>query len=509
MIALAGTIISSTLIFVIFRLFEKYKVDTFQAIVFNYFTAFICGFLLYSNEFSSKIWIQLDWIPYTFLVSLLFISLFFLMGQSSQKNGVAITSVAVKMSLAVSMVGMILIYNEALTLLKITGILLALAGVLLVSISKNTSSNSNSSWKMLLVLFIGSGILDLTLNYTQQHVLNELTPALFSSFGFGIAGIIGSFVIIYQMVFKSVQIKLKNIIAGIILGIPNYFSIFLLLKTYEFIDLTNSSILAIVNVSVVVFSAIFGFVIFRELFTTQKAIGLIASILAILSLYFAFLLLNLNMKTVLIFCLLVLPALLNAQQNLSLAVLKYNGGGDYYANPTALPNLIKYCNKSLGTKINEEPPYVEVGSKDLFLYPFIHMTGHGNVVFSKFEAENLRMYLEAGGFLHIDDNYGMDQFIRVELKKIFPNQELIELPSSHPIFNQKFKLPGLPKIHEHDGKRAQAFGLFSNGRLVCLYTYETDLSDGWEDQSVHNDPNDKRQEALQMGANIISYAFNN
>ena len=287
MIALAGTIISSTLIFVIFRLFEKYKVDTFQAIVFNYFTAFICGFLLYSNEFSSKIWIQLDWIPYTFLVSLLFISLFFLMGQSSQKNGVAITSVAVKMSLAVSMVGMILIYNEALTLPKITGILLALAGVLLVSISKNTSSNSNSSWKMLLVLFIGSGILDLTLNYTQQHVLNELTPALFSSFGFGIAGIIGSFVIIYQMVFKSVQIKLKNIIAGIILGIPNYFSIFLLLKTYEFIDLTNSSILAIVNVSVVVFSAIFGFVIFRELFTTQKAIGLIASILAILSLYFA------------------------------------------------------------------------------------------------------------------------------------------------------------------------------------------------------------------------------
>lgn len=287
MIALAGTIISSTLIFVIFRLFEKYKVDTFQAIVFNYFTAFICGFLLYSNEFSNKIWIQLDWIPYTFLVSLLFISLFFLMGQSSQKNGVAITSVAVKMSLAVSMIGMILIYNEALTLLKITGILLALAGVLLVSISKNTSSNSNSSWKMLLVLFIGSGILDLTLNYTQQHVLNELTPALFSSFGFGIAGIIGSFVIIYQMVFKSVQIKLKNIIAGIILGIPNYFSIFLLLKTYEFIDLTNSSILAIVNVSVVVFSAIFGFVIFRELFTTQKAIGLIASILAILSLYFA------------------------------------------------------------------------------------------------------------------------------------------------------------------------------------------------------------------------------
>ncbi len=201
--------------------------------------------------------------------------------------------------------------------------------------------------------------------------------------------------------------------------------------------------------------------------------------------------------------------MLHAQTSLSLAVLKYNGGGDYYANPTALPNLITYCNNTLGTKISKDVPYVEAGSKDLFLYPFIHMTGHGNVVFSKEEAANIRMYLEAGGFLHIDDNYGMDQFIRIELKKVFPNQELIELPGSHPIFKQKYSFNGLPKIHEHDGKRAQAFGLFSNGRLVCLYTYETDLSDGWEDQSVHNDPNNKRQEALQMGANIISYAFNN
>ena len=215
------------------------------------------------------------------------------------------------------------------------------------------------------------------------------------------------------------------------------------------------------------------------------------------------------MKTYIFLCLLFIQPMIQAQTSLSLAVLKYNGGGDYYANPTALPNLIAYCNNTLGTKISEDVPYVEAGSKDLFLYPFIHMTGHGNVVFSKEEAENIRMYLEAGGFLHIDDNYGMDQFIRVELKKIFPNQELIELPGSHPIFKQKYSFNGLPKIHEHDGKRAQAFGLFSNGRLVCLYTYETDLSDGWEDQSVHNDPNNKRQEALQMGANIISYAFNN
>ena len=215
------------------------------------------------------------------------------------------------------------------------------------------------------------------------------------------------------------------------------------------------------------------------------------------------------MKTSIFLCLLFIQPMIQAQTSLSLAVLKYNGGGDYYANPTALPNLITYCNNTLGTKISEDVPYVEAGSKDLFLYPFIHMTGHGNVVFSKEEAANIRMYLEAGGFLHIDDNYGMDQFIRIELKKVFPNQELIELPGSHPIFKQKYSFNGLPKIHEHDGKRAQAFGLFSNGRLVCLYTYETDLSDGWEDQSVHNDPNNKRQEALQMGANIISYAFNN
>lgn len=215
------------------------------------------------------------------------------------------------------------------------------------------------------------------------------------------------------------------------------------------------------------------------------------------------------MKHLLIICFSIITHSFLAQESISLAVLKYHGGGDYYANPTALPNLIEFCNSSLHTKINEDVPYVEAGSKDLYLYPFIHMTGHGNVVFSNKEAENLRTYLKAGGFLHIDDNYGMDEFIRVELQKVFPNDELIELPSNHPLFKQKYKFNGLPKIHEHDGKRAQAFGIFIDGRLVCLYTYETDLGDGWEDQNVHNDPNNKRQEALQMGANIISYAFNN
>ncbi len=198
---------------------------------------------------------------------------------------------------------------------------------------------------------------------------------------------------------------------------------------------------------------------------------------------------------------------LNAQGTYQLAVLKYNGGGDYYANPTALPNLITFFNQQFGTNISKNVPYVEVGSQDIFLYPMIHMTGHGNVVFSAQEAANLRTYLQAGGFLHIDDNYGMDEFIRLELKKVFPNPPLVELPFDHPIFHQKYNFNGLPKIHEHDGKRPQAFGIIENGRLLCLYTFETDLSDGWEDPEVHNDPPEKRTQALQMGANILMYAF--
>jgi hypothetical protein len=196
-----------------------------------------------------------------------------------------------------------------------------------------------------------------------------------------------------------------------------------------------------------------------------------------------------------------------SQGTYQLAVLKYNGGGDYYANPTSLPNLITFCNQNLSTNISKDVPYVEPGSNDIFNYPFIHMTGHGNVVFSNAEVENLRTYLLGGGFLHIDDNYGMNEFIRVELKKVFPNQELVELPSYHPIFHQKYNFNGLPKIHEHDDKRSQAFGIIVEGRLVCLYTYETDLGDGWEDQAVHNDATEKRLQALQMGANIMMYAF--
>jgi hypothetical protein len=200
--------------------------------------------------------------------------------------------------------------------------------------------------------------------------------------------------------------------------------------------------------------------------------------------------------------------ILYSQGTYQIAFLKYSGGGDYYANPTALPNLAQFCNTNLGTTISKETPFVDVGSPELSLYPFVHMTGHGNVVFSMSDAENLRNYLIGGGFLHIDDNYGMDQYIHEELKKVFPNQSLVELPFTHPIFHQKYSFNnGLPKIHEHDGKRPQAFGIIYEGRLVCLYTYQTDLSDGWEDRSVHNDPEDKRQQALQMGANILMYVF--
>lgn len=193
-----------------------------------------------------------------------------------------------------------------------------------------------------------------------------------------------------------------------------------------------------------------------------------------------------------------------------LAILKYNGGGDWYSNPTALPNLIDFTNKNIKTNISKNPTSVAVSSEDLFNFPMVFMTGHGNVLFSDQEIENLRKYLISGGFLHISDNYGLDTFIRRELKKVFPTSELQEIPSSHPIFNQTFSFPnGIPKIHEHDKKPAQAFGIFYEGRLVVFYDYECDLSDGWEDEIIHNDPKEVREKALKMGANLIEYAFKN
>ena len=196
-------------------------------------------------------------------------------------------------------------------------------------------------------------------------------------------------------------------------------------------------------------------------------------------------------------------------QSYQIALLKYKGGGDWYANlETSLPNLIKFCNKNLNTNINEQQAIVEVGSPDIFNYPFIHLTGHGNIIFSEDEIKNLRNYLISGGFLHIDDNYGLDKFIRPQMKKVFPELDFVELPFDHPIYHQKYNFKnGLPKIHKHDGKPPQGFGLIYHGRLVCFYTYECDLGDGWEDYIVHKDPPEKHIQALKMGANILQYVF--
>ena len=193
-----------------------------------------------------------------------------------------------------------------------------------------------------------------------------------------------------------------------------------------------------------------------------------------------------------------------------IAVLKYSGGGDWYANPTSLPNLVKFCNQNINTKLNPKVNSVDVGSAELFLYPFVHMTGHGNVVFSNNDIQNLQNYLNSGGFLHIDDNYGMDEYIRKEIKKLFPNTALVEIPKTHAIFQTPYPFPnGLPKIHEHENKQPQAYGVFIENRLAVLYTFECDLGDGWENQEVHNDPINVREKALKMGANILNYVFSN
>lgn len=212
-------------------------------------------------------------------------------------------------------------------------------------------------------------------------------------------------------------------------------------------------------------------------------------------------------KSVLIFCLNVL-AILAFSQSYQIAVLKYKGGGDYYANPTSLPNLVSFVNRELKMNIAKETPYVEVGSTELFNYPFVHMTGHGNVVFSAADAENLRIYLMSGGFLHISDNYGLDKFIRKEMKKVFPDADFVEIPFGHPVYHQKYEFnSGLPKIHEHDNKAPQGLGIFIDNRLVVFYDYECDLGDGWEDSNVHKDSEAARTKAFQMGANLLQYAF--
>lgn len=196
------------------------------------------------------------------------------------------------------------------------------------------------------------------------------------------------------------------------------------------------------------------------------------------------------------------------QTKTQIALLKYSGGGDWYANPTSLTNLIGFCNADLGMNLNPQYAVVDVGSAEIFNYPFIHLTGHGNVVFSNQEAQNLRNYIIAGGFLHIDDNYGLKDYVVAQMKKVFPELEFVELPFSHPIYHQKYNFPnGLPKIHEHDNLPPKGYGLIYEGRLVCFFSVECDLGDGWEDQDVHNDSQATRIKALRMGGNILQYVF--
>ena len=195
-------------------------------------------------------------------------------------------------------------------------------------------------------------------------------------------------------------------------------------------------------------------------------------------------------------------------QGQQIAVLKYDGGGDWYSNPTALKNLIQFCNKNINTTIEPQPQVVHPEDPILFDYPFIHMTGHGNVVFSDEALKNLKTYLMGGGFLHIDDNYGMKPYVLTQIQKLFPEKELKEIPSYHPLFSIHFKFPNvLPKIHEHDGLTPKALGLFHENKVILLFTTESDLGDGWEDSVVHNDPEEVRLKALKIGANIVKYAF--
>tara|TARA_B100000513_G_scaffold195604_1_gene126662 strand:- start:430 stop:1098 length:669 start_codon:yes stop_codon:yes gene_type:complete len=213
-------------------------------------------------------------------------------------------------------------------------------------------------------------------------------------------------------------------------------------------------------------------------------------------------------KLIFFFLIINTPIYYSQDYSFKIGVLKYNGGGDWYANPTALPNLIQFCNKNLNTNINPSYDEIEIGNSELFNYPWVHLTGHGNVVFDSREVANLRAYLIAGGFLHISDNYGLDPFIRKEMKKVFPEADFIELPLNHEIYQTPYQFKnGLPKIHEHDNNTPLGLGLFYEGKLICFYDYECDLGDGWEDEEVHNDSEEIRTKALKMGANIVSYAL--
>ncbi len=212
-----------------------------------------------------------------------------------------------------------------------------------------------------------------------------------------------------------------------------------------------------------------------------------------------------NIKTIII--IFTITKLIFAQ-DFSIARVHYDGGGDWYGDPSSIPNLLNFINENTSIAVNLEEVKIKLTDSDLYYYPFLYLTGHGNIRFSEDEVGILREYLKKGGFLHADDNYGMDKSFRREMKRVFPEKEWVELSYNHEIFHTFYEFPnGLPKIHEHDGKPAQGLGLFEGERLIVFYTYETDLGDGWEDIEVHKDPQYLHESALKMGVNIIWFAL--
>lgn len=214
-----------------------------------------------------------------------------------------------------------------------------------------------------------------------------------------------------------------------------------------------------------------------------------------------------------LFCLLFMgsfatTSFAQSEGDVTLARLKYRGGGDWYNDPSALSNLIEFANQQVPVSIAAEYDDIALGSRDLHQYPFAFLTGHGTISINQAEASNLREYLDNGGFLYVDDDYGLDDNFRKMLEQVYPDEELVELPFEHSIYHQVYDFPeGLPKIHEHDNKPPQGFAIFRNGQMVAFYTYESNLADGWANPEVHNDPEPLRQKALQMGTNILVYAL--
>ncbi|MFM1946156.1 MAG: hypothetical protein RL207_439 [Bacteroidota bacterium] len=280
-------ILFSSFIFVLFKLFPRFQIDTFQAIVVNYFVAFLCGYLFFPFHLSKLVSVDLFWFMNTVSASILFIGLFLIMGISSQRNGLSSTSVAVKMSMALSVLGMMISYSEEIQWVKIAGIVLAIAGVIGMTIQPTSQKNEVSSAWMLIVLFVGSGLLDFLLNYIQHHVLIENETAFFTAFAFGMAGVIGVCIALFLWIQGKLKPSLRNLLAGILLGVPNFFSIYFLMKAYHVLPWSGSSILAVINVSIVVIASIIGLFFFQEKWTKNKIIGFISALISILFLYLA------------------------------------------------------------------------------------------------------------------------------------------------------------------------------------------------------------------------------